>query len=228
MRALIAISLAALGGIAHAGSEGQSSGDGLELVNVTAGTRAGDGGGFVLGQSEWNTVSGLKLTGGAEIPVWRHLRAVLRVEDFAGNGRPGAGLAYVLAPYATAYVLYKAEGFSEPEGEIEGAIALARGPLAGSLTFGQDADAKNRDVEGAAAARFAVADRVFAGAMARYRDALGTTGETLARDSFGGAVATLVVDRVAISALAGVAGVQKVGQDFKVGPAATVAIGAAF
>lgn len=228
MRAVIAGSLALLGGIAHAGSEGQASGDGLELVGITAGTRAGDGGGFVLGQSDWNSVSGLKLTGGAEIPVWRHLRAVLRVEDFAGNGRPGAGLAYVLSPYATAYMLYKAEGFSEPQGEIEGALALAHGPLAGSLTFGQDADAKNRDVEGAVAARVAVADRIFAGAMVRYRDALGTTGEPLARDGFGGAVATLVVDRVAISALAGVAGVQKVGQDFKVGPAATVAIGAAF
>ncbi|HSN27643.1 MAG TPA: hypothetical protein VLT45_15230 [Kofleriaceae bacterium] len=226
MRALIAV--AALGGVAHAGSEGQASGDGLALVGITAGTRAGDGGGFVLGQSDWNSVSGLTLTGGAEIPVWRHLRAVLRIDDFAGNGRPGAGLAYVLAPYATAYVLYKAEGFSEPEGEVEGAIALARGPLAGSLTFGQDADAKNRDVEGAVAARFAIADRVFAGAMARYRDALGTTGEPLARDGLAGAVATIVVDRVAVSAVAGVAGVQKVGQRFEAGPAATLAISAAF
>ena len=214
--------VAALGGVAHAGSEGQ------QLVSITAGTRAGDGGGFVLAQSDWNSVAGLSLTGGAELPVWRHVRAVLRVQDLGGVGRPGAGLAYVLAPYATAYVLYKAEGFSEPAGEVEAALALAHGPLAGSLTFGQDADAKNRDLEGAVAARFAVADRVFAGAMVRYRDALGTTGEALARDSFGGAVATLVVDRVAISALAGVAGVQKVGQHFEAGPAATLAIGAAF
>ncbi|MBV8762676.1 MAG: hypothetical protein JO257_35650 [Deltaproteobacteria bacterium] len=220
MRALIL--LAALGGVAEAGN------DGHELVGITAGTRAGDGGGFVLAQSDWNSSSGLTLTGGAEIPVWRRLRAVLRVQDFAGTGRPGAGLAYVVAPYATAYLLYKAEGFSEPGGEIEGALALAHGPFAGSLTFGQDADAKSRDVEGAAAARFPISDRVFAGAMARYRDALGTTGEALARDSFGGAVATVVVDRVAISALAGVAGVQRVGQHFEAGPAATLAIGAAF
>lgn len=216
------ILVAALGGVASAGN------DGHELVSITAGTRAGDGGGFVLAQSDWNSAQGLTLTGGAEIPVWNRLRAVLRVQDLAGNGRPGAGLAYVLTPYATAYVLYKAEGFSEPAGEIEGTLALAHGPFAGSLTFGQDADAKNRDVEGAAAARFPVGDRVFAGAMLRYRDALGTVGETLARDSFGGGVATLVVDRVAISALAGVAGVQRVGQHFEAGPAATLAIGAAF
>lgn len=220
MRALIV--LVALAGVAEAGS------DGRELVSITAGTRAGDGGGFVLAQSDWNSVAGLQLTGGAEIPVWRHVRAVLRVQDLAGTGRPGAGLAYVIAPSATAYLMYKAEGFSEPGGEIEGALALAHGPLAGSLTFGQDADAKNRDLEGAVAARFAIADRVFAGAMARYRDALGTTGELFARDGLGGAVATLVIDRVAVSAVAGVAGVQKVGQRFEAGPAATLAISAAF
>jgi hypothetical protein len=174
--------------------------DGRDLVSITAGTRAGDGGGFVLAQSDWNAVSGLALTSGAELPVWRRVRAVLRVDDIGIHGRPGAGLAYVLSPHATAYLLYKAEGFSEPGGEMEAAVALARGPFAGSLTFGQDADAKNRDAEGAVAARFPIADRVFAGALARYRDALGTTGDAFARDGFGGAVATLVVDRVAIGA----------------------------
>jgi len=218
----------ALASVAHAGS------DGRELVSITAGTRAGDGGGFVLAQSDWNSSQGLTLTTGAEMTVWHHLRAVLRVEDLGANGRPGAGLAYALAPYATAYLLYKAEGFSEPEGEIEAALALARslGPvhLAGSVTYGQDADANDRDVEGAVAGRIEVVDRVFAGAMARYRDALGTTGEALARDGFGGAAATLVVNRVAITAMAGVAGVQKTGtaQHFATGPAATLAIGAAF
>ena len=226
MRALILV--CAMAGVAEAGA------DGRELVSITAGTRAGDGGNFVLGQSDWNSTEGLSLTAGAEVAVWNRLRAVLRVEDLGNNGRPGAGLAYVLAPYATAYLLYKAEGFSEPEGEIEAAIALARpvGPvvLAGSLTYGQDADANDRDVEAAAAGRIALADRVFAGLMARYRDALGTTGETLARDGFGGATATVVVNRLAISALAGVSGVQRTGtgQHFETGAAATLAIGAAF
>jgi hypothetical protein len=218
MRALLIV--AALGGIAHA--------DGRELVSITAGTRAGDGGGFVLAQSDWNSAQGLRLTGNAEMAVWRHMRAVLRVDDLGGTGRPGAGLAYVLAPYATAYVMYKAEGFSEPEGEVEGALALAHGPLAGSVTYGQDIDARNRDLEGALAARTEVATNVFVGALARYRDALGTTGEPLARDGIGGASATLVLDRVAITALAGVAGVQRTGQRFEAGAAATLAIGAAF
>jgi hypothetical protein len=136
----------------------------------------------------------------------------------------------VFAPYATGYLLYKAEGFSEPEGEIEAALALAHGPLAGSLTFGQDADAKNRDAEAAFAARAQLASNLFAGVLARYRDALGTTGEMLARDGFGGATATLVVDRLAFTAMAGVAGVQKTGtgEPFRTGAAATLAIGAAF
>lgn len=222
MRAVIV--LLAMAGVAQAAPSGQ------ELVSITAGTRAGDGGGFVLARSDWNSTEGLSLTANAEVPVYQHLRAVLRVEDLGNNGRPGAGLAYVLAPYATAYLLYKAEGFSEPEGEIEAAVALQHGPIAGSMTYGQDVDAKNRDVEGALAARGELAHNLFAGALARYRDALGTTGEALARDGFGGATATLVVDRLAFTAMAGVAGVQKngTGEKFETGPAATLAIGAAF
>jgi hypothetical protein len=226
MRAVILMT--AMAGVAQAGT------DGRELVSITAGTRAGDGGGFVLGQSDWNSTEGLSITAGAEVPVWRRLRAVLRVDDLGNAGRPGAGVAVPLAPYASAYLLYKAEGFSEPEGEIEAALALAHavGPLllAGSVTYGQDVDARNRDVEGAAAGRVQVIDRVFAGAMARYRDALGTTGEVLARDGFGGATATLVIDRLALTAMAGIAGVQRTGTGtkFETGAAATLAIGAAF
>ena len=211
--------LLALGATAHA--------DGRELVGIVAGVRAGDGGGFVLGHSDWD-VRGVRLGANAEAPLWQHVRAVLRVDDLGGTARPGAGLAYVLVPSATAYLLYKAEGFSEPEGELEAAIAVARGPLAGSLTYGQDVDAKNRDVEAALAARAEVVRGLFAGALARYRDALGTTGEALARDSFAGAVATIAIDRVAITAMAGAAGVQRTGQRFETGAAATLAIGAAF
>jgi hypothetical protein len=218
MRALIVIAL--LAGVAHA--------DGRELASITAGVRAGDGGGFVLGYSDWD-VRGVRLGANAEVALWQRVRAVLRVDALGGTARPGAGLAYVLSPNATAYLLYKAEGFSEPEGELEAALALAHGPLAGSLTYGQDVDAKNRDIEGALAARTEVARSVFAGVLARYRDALGTTGEMIARDGFGGATATLAVGRVAFTAMAGVAGVQKTGtgQHFETGAAATLAIGAA-
>jgi hypothetical protein len=222
MRAVIF--LVAMAGVAQAAPSGQ------ELVSITAGTRAGDGGGFALARSDWNSTEGLSLGANVEMPVWHRLRAVARIDDLGNNGRPGGGLAYVLAPYATAYVLYKAEGFSEPEGEIEGTMALAHGPLAGSITYGQDVDARNRDVEGALAVRTEVVHNLFAGALARYRDALGTTGEMLARDGFGGATATLVVDRLAFTAMAGVAGVQKngTGEHFQTGAAATLAIGAAF
>jgi hypothetical protein len=222
MRAVIF--LVAMAGVAQAAPSGQ------ELVSITAGTRAGDGGGFALARSDWNSTEGLSLGANVEMPVWHRLRAVVRIDDLGNNGRPGGGLAYVLAPYATAYVLYKAEGFSEPEGEVEGTMALAHGPLAGSITYGQDVDARNRDVEGAVAVRAEVVHNLFAGGLARYRDALGTPGEMLARDGFGGATATLVVDRLAFTAMAGVAGVQKngTGEKFETGAAATLAIGAAF
>ena len=215
MRALLVV--AALAGTAHAGE------DGRELVGIVAGMRAGDGGGFAVVHTDYDP-RGVTLGVNLEASLAYRLRAVMRLD----GERPGAGLAYVLAPYATAYLMYKAEGFSEPEGEIEGSLALARGPLVGSLTFGQDADARNRDVEAALAARAEVGRGVFAGAMTRYRDALGTTGEALARDAFAGAVATLAIDRVAITAMAGAGGVQRTGGRFETGAAATLAIGAAF
>lgn len=226
MRALLVVAL--LAGPAYAEEGIEPTADGRALADVTAGVRAGDGGGFVLAQSDWDGVRGLRLSGTSEIPLWHRVRVVLRVEDIGGVGRPGAGLAYVLAPYATAYLLYKAEGFSEPEGEVEAALALRHGPVMGSVTYGQDADANDRDVEGVLAARFEVARGVFTGAMARYRDALGTTGEAFARDSFAGVMGTLAVDRFAITAMAGAAGVQRIGQRFETGAAATLAIGTAF
>ena len=214
MRALILV--AALGGVAHAE-------DGRELATITAGLRAGDGGGFALVHSDYDP-RGISFGVNVEASLAPHVRAVMRID----GDRPGAGFAYVLAPYATAYLLYTAEGFSEPGGEIESAFALAHGPLVGSLTFGQDADARNRDLEGALAARAEVARGLFTGAMARYRDALGTTGEALARDAFGGVVATIAIDRIAITAMAGAAGVQRTGGRFETGAAATLAIGTAF
>jgi hypothetical protein len=214
MRALVIV--AALAGAAHAE-------DGRELASITTGMRAGDGGGFALVHSDYDP-RGVTFGVNVEASLAPHLRAVMRID----GERPGAGVAYVLAPYATAYLLYKAEGFSEPEGEIEGSLALAHGLFAGSLTFGQDADAHNRDVEAALAARTEIARGVFAGALARYRDALGTTGEALARDAFGGAAATVAIDRFAITAMAGGAGVQRTGGRFQTGAAATLAIGAAF
>ena len=214
MRCLLIV--AALAGVAHAE-------DGRDLASITAGMRAGDGGGFALVHSDYDP-RGITFGVNVEASLARHVRAVMRID----GERPGAGLAYVLAPYATAYLLYKAEGFSEPEGEVESALALTHGPLFGSLTYGQDIDAKNRDLEAAAAARTEIASGLFAGAMARYRDALGTTGEALARDAFGGAVATIAIDRVAITAMAGAAGVQRTGGRFETGAAATLAIGMAF
>lgn len=225
MRALLIVAL--LAGTAHAEEGLTPVADGRALTSIVAGVRAGDGGGFVLVHSDYD-VRGLSMGANSEVPLWRQLRLVLRVQDVGVGGRPGAGLAYVLAPYATAYLLYKTEGFSEPEGELESAIALGHGPLFGSLTYGQDIDAKNRDVEAAAAARTEIVHGLFGGAMARYRDALGTTGEALARDAFGGAVATIAIDRVAITAMAGVGGVQRIGMRFETGAAATLAIGMAF
>ena len=130
-------------------------------------------------------------------------------------------------------MLYKTEGFSEPEGELELMLAFGRrvGPLRAlaNVAYGQDPEGNERDGELALAVHVEPRRNVFAGVIARYRDALGSRGEAgVLRDGFGGATATLARGPLALTAQAGVGlvGTAMAGTTF--GPAATVAIGASF
>lgn len=180
----------------------------------------------------------LDIAGDLELVGALHL--VLRVDNVASHGRPGVGASYQFLSEAkhgvssTAYLAYKTEGFTEPEGEIEGLVAFGKtfGPFRGvvNAAYGQDADAKERDGELAVHLHTPIGTRVLVGATGRYRDALGSGGDHgVLRDAFGGFTATVAVGPVGITTMAGVAGVQTTGMtSMTTGPSVTLAVGSGF
>lgn len=168
------------------------------------------------------------------------LQLVLRVDDITGTARPGVGAAYQWLTErkhgvsSTAYLVYKTEGFTEVEGEIEALVSFGRklGPVRGVLNvaYGQDADGKERDGELALHVDRALTNRMLAGVVGRYRDALGSGGDKgVLRDAFGGVAVTVVAGPIGITAMAGVAGVETTTSgSMATGPAATLGIGTGF
>ena len=175
-----------------------------------------------------------------ELKLYKQLHLVLRVDNLASHGRPGVGAAYQWLTEAkdgvssTAYLMYKTEGFTEVEGEIEGLVAFAKtfGAVSGvlNLAYGQDADAKERDGEIAFHLHTPIGTRVLVGATATYRDALGSGGDRgVLRDAFGGFTGTVVVGPIAVTAMAGLAGLQTMGTSGMInGPAVYLAIATGF
>jgi hypothetical protein len=131
-------------------------------------------------------------------------------------------------------LLYKAEGFSEPEGELEALASFGHtfGAVraVANVAYGQDPEGNERDGELALGAQLHPLASLFAGAVARYRDALGSRGELgVVRDVFAGASATYVVDRFGISALAGLSEIEtSATASFEAGASASLTVGAAF
>ncbi|HEX3758149.1 MAG TPA: hypothetical protein VHW23_05565 [Kofleriaceae bacterium] len=162
-----------------------------------------------------------------EVQVWGPARLVLRVDNvFASSGgkaRPGIGAAVQLLDErkhgvaSSAYVSYKAEGFTEAEGEIEGLVSFGKqlGPVHGTLNlaYGQDPDGVERDGELAAGLHIEPIRGLFTGVVGRFRDALGSNGDKgtgILRDALGAATATYVIGRVGLTASAGIAGVKTI------------------
>lgn len=175
-----------------------------------------------------------------ELGVYEHLHLVLRVDNVASHGRPGVGAAYQFLTEAkngvssTAYLVYKTEGFTEVEGEIEGLVAFGKtfGAVRSvlNIAYGQDADGKERDGELALHVDLPVTTRVLVGATGTYRDALGSGGDLgVLRDAFGGFTGTVVAGPVAVTAMAGLAGLQTMGTSgMTSGPAVYLAVGTGF
>jgi len=195
----------------------------------------------VLAVSNYNRVSRnttVDMVG--ELGVYKNLHLVLRVDNVASHGRPGVGAAYQFLSEAkngvssTAYLVYKTEGFTEVEGEIEGLVAFGKtfGAVHSvlNIAYGQDADGKERDGEVALHADLAVAQHVLVGMTATYRDALGSGGDLgVLRDAFGGFTGTVVAGPVAVTAMAGLAGLSAMTTNgFTTGPAVYLAVGTGF
>jgi hypothetical protein len=133
-------------------------------------------------------------------------------------------------------VFYKAEGFTEAEGEIETFLAIGhrfdRVSLLGNLVYGQDPEGNERDGEIRGAA-FWSTGRWMLGIDSRARFAIGSqhgyAGTVEPRFDFeGGPTGTAVLGPVAIFAEAGPSAFQMEGGQIKVGLATIAGVGAAF
>jgi len=173
----------------------------------------------------------------AEALLYGRITARATVGYDVGKARPSASLSYVfLDPYRHAIGLLvgmavKTEGLTEPEGEIEGTVAVSRrigdGLLSGSLTFGGDPDLHEHDGEAALALMQPVAARTALGGVARARSGLGSTTDLGANwDALTGAVARTQLGAYTLTAIGGVDAIGAVTGGTKVGALATLAVGA--
>jgi hypothetical protein len=165
---------------------------------------------------------------------------VLQVTNVFERARPGIGAAIQFLDEqrhgvsSSAYLSYKPEGFSEPEGEIEALVSFGKqlGPIHGTLNlaYGQDPEARERDGEAALALRVEPVHGLFAGVVGRYRDALGSGGENgVIRDLIAGASATYAFGKLGVTLTGGIAGVETTTSgSMEAGPAGVLSLGAVF
>lgn len=183
---------------------------------------------------------------GGEVQVFGPVRLVLRVDnvlaDGSGDARPGIGGAVQWLDErkhgvaSSAYLLYKAEGFTEAEGELEALVSFGKqlGAVHGTLNlaYGQDPEGNERDGEAALGLHIEPVRGLFTGLVGRYRDALGSNGDKstgILRDALGGASATYAFGKFGVTATAGIAGIETTTSgSFQTGAEAAFSIGAVF
>ncbi len=176
-----------------------------------------------------------------EVHLTGRFSLVARVDNAVSDAaRPGIGAAVRLLDEArdgvaaTGYLVYKAEGFAEPEGELEALASFGRSfgavRAVANLAYGQDPEGNERDGEIGLGLQVRPLPALSTGLVGRYRDALGSSGEGgLVRDVFGGASATLAVGRFGVTGLAGVSGLTtEASGSMEAGFSATAAVGAVF
>ena len=182
-----------------------------------------------------------------EVTLFGPVRLVLRVDNVFGSGvdgkaRPGIGAAVQLLDErkhgvaSSAYFSYKAEGFTEVEGELEGLVSFGKqfGAVHSTLNlaYGQDPEGVERDGELALGLHIEPIHGLFTGVVGRYRDALGSNGDKgthILRDALGGLSATYVIGRFGITGTAGIAGIKTTTTTaLQTGPEAALSIGSVF
>jgi hypothetical protein len=203
----------------------------------------GHGRAVVTAVTAWNGAAdhtAVDLAG--EVTVFGPLRLVLRVDNVFDVARPGIGGALQFLDErkhgvsASAYFVYKAEGFTEGEGELEGLVAFGKqlGVVHGTLNlaYGQDPEARERDGEIALGLHVAPLPGLLAGVVGRYRDALGSDGDKstgIVRDALAGATATYAIGKFGVTATAGFAAIETVAErSMHGGTQAALAVGAVF
>lgn len=227
--------ISALTTTAHAGDARELATSSSFTPGILRATDAGNG--FVNVASDFDgAADAIRVSARAEVNVyWRIRAAVLLLDAFADEPRPGvgAGLRWLDGDLkSTAYLFFKTEGFTEPEGELEALIAFERSfgavRASANVAYGQDPEGNERDGELALVANVEPRAGWFVGGTARYRDALGSTKEAVVRDGFAGPTTTLTIGSFALSLNAGVAMAETRMTARKFGPATTLSLGAAF
>lgn len=151
-------------------------------------------------------------------------RFTMEYGDHSDSVRPGGGLRLQALRQdrhgldLTIAVLYRAEGFTEPEGEIEGVVALGRRighwGLFANLVYGQDPEGNERDGEVRLATLYELGNMQLGGdARVRFKlgeeDKASEVGKEAEAEFDGqaGALATYALGPVALLASAGFCGV---------------------
>jgi hypothetical protein len=201
------------------------------------------GRGITTGVVAWNGAShSTEMDFNGEVQIYGPLRLVLRVDNVTVKARPGIGAAVQWLDErkhgvsSSAYFSYKAEGFTEGEGELEGLVSFGKqlGPVHSTLNlaYGQDPEGTERDGELALGLHIEPMRGLFTGVVGRYRDSLGSNGDKstkILRDALGGLSATYVIGSFGVTGTAGVAGIKTTTSgSMQAGAAAGVSVGAVF
>jgi hypothetical protein len=172
------------------------------------------------------------------------LRAGVELGDTTNRLRPivGARLGFLAQERhgvdGSLSVFYRAEGLTEPEGEIETVLSVgrrfARATVIGNAAYGQDPEGSERDGELRAAVLARVSRRLYVGVDGRWRFDLGSSTRKLlasneaTSDLDAGPVAAMTLGPVTLTAHAGLSVVRRVGQDAAAGAVALGGLGTSF
>jgi hypothetical protein len=143
-----------VGGVAHADGARELATSASFTPGILRATSAGNG--FVNVASDFDgSTSTVRVSALGEVNLgWRVRGAVRLLDAFSDKPRPGigAGLRWLDGDTtSTAYLFYKTEGFTEPEGELEALLSFehAFGAVraGANVAYGQDPEGNERDGE---------------------------------------------------------------------------------
>jgi hypothetical protein len=225
--------------VARAGASGQ-------FLPLTYAPTVGETSAVASGYAGWDGALGAVMESHAEVRVWGPvaLRGAAELGDTSRRVRPSIGARAQLLSQArhgvdgAVSVTYRAEGFTEAEGEIETLVALGRRigrtMLIANLAYGQDPDGNERDGELRAAAFARIAPRLHLGLDGRWRFDLGSSADKLrannepTTDLDAGPVVMLTLGPVALTAETGASLVRRIGGDTRLGVVALGGLGTSF
>lgn len=217
-----------------------------EFLPLTLTARVGATAAVAASYGGYDSARGAVMESYGEVTLWGPLalRGTAGIGDGTHRLRPSvAGRVQVLSQRrhgvdGALSIAYRAEGFTEAEGEIETVLALSR-TIRGAtaivnLAYGQDPEGRERDGEVRAAVLGAVSRRVQLGVDGRWRFDLGSdeavlrAGHELAADVDVGPVAAIALGPLAVTAHGGGSVVRPVNGGYRVGLVALAGLGTAF